>query len=289
MSTPIVIVGPTASGKTDYAIKLASQSKNPVDILVVDSKQVYRGQNIVTGKDLDKFQIPKSKIQIFGVDLVDPDEQWSVAQFVEYARNVIIKSEEEDHQLLIVVGTPQYFLSLLDTPESVGVKPNQELRGVLEKLSVIDLQERLKKLNPERFQLMNNSDRNNPRRLIRAIEVTASAVIPVKASSSLIRDPVWIGLRVDKEDLEKRIRDRVIKRLEQGAIEEYKKLLEKYPNWTLEAKSALGYKELEEFVKGKIDKVGLVQLWTLHEAQYAKRQMTWWKTRSEIEWIDCYN
>lgn len=301
MNTPILIIGPTSSGKTALSLWLAQKLGN-TDILVVDSKQVYRGQDITTGKDLPvNFQFSKTilrlpcftwraqddnDIRLFGIDLVEPNEQWSVAQFLEYAKEIIEQATTHNRQLIIVGGTPQFTLSLFDRPETVSVTPNPELRKELEKLSLEKLQE---KVDPERLAHMNNSDRNNPRRLIRAIEVGKGKREKGKGKDQPPvekKNAIWIGLEVKKEDLEKRIRKRVIARIEHGAIEEYEKLKTAYPDWTPEAKAAIGYSEIEKYVSRELSEEELINLWTLHEVQYAKRQMQWWKRETHIQWFD---
>lgn len=301
---PIVIVGPTSSGKTSLSLSLADRIGN-CDILVVDSKQVYRGQDIITGKDLPvnfQFSIFPSvrragssqlsgykkrdddSIRLFGLDLVNPNEEWSVAQFLTFAKEVIERSQEGGRQLIIVGGTPQYLLSLFKQPESAHVPPNEILRRELESYSVEDLQ---KKVDDKKLMTMNESDRQNPRRLIRAIEIQASPNRE-NATETLLKseDACWIGLELTKEKLEKRIKRRVINRFENGALGEYQSLAEKYPDWRLEAKAAIGYSELEQFDLERVARDELIELWTLHEVQYAKRQMQWWKRESQIEWFD---
>ncbi len=282
MKSPLVILGPTSSGKTALSFFLAKELPN-VDILVVDSKQVYKEQDIVTGKDIPE----DSAVPIYGTDLVKPDEDWSVAQFLQYAKEVIERSKREDRFLIIVGGTPQYLISLFGEPETAAIPPNQILRDELEKLSVDQLQSRV---DTKRLSQMNDSDRKNPRRLIRAIEVQDSSIPHTyKIHDGILKkeECCWIGLSVQTEKLEPRIRQRVIDRFQQGALAEYDRLFLSYMDWTKEAKSAIGYKEIEAFFSGKIgSEKELIDLWTLHEVQYAKRQMTWWKRGEQIQWFD---
>jgi len=136
---------------------------------------------------------------------------------------------------------------------------------------------------------MNHSDKNNPRRLIRAIEIRASEFTgKVAEPLLLISECNWIGLAPEKETLSARIHDRVFRRLEAGAITEYESLKEKYPSWTKEAKAAIGYSEIEQFLRDELTQEQLIELWTLHEVQYAKRQMTWWKREQQINWFPAH-
>lgn len=314
---PLIIVGPTASGKTDLSFWLASHltpdlTLHGVDILVLDSKQVYRGQNIVTGKDIDsKFKKKTSyyiykHTRLFGIDLVDPDDDWSVAQSILYAETVITDAKNQGRFLIIVGGTPQYLLSVFEQQLTFQVKPDLNLRNELEAQSVTELQEKLRKMDRTRLEKMNHSDRNNSRRLIRAIEVFQNT--PQDSQNEpllLISDCCWIGLSPTKETQELKIHARVLKRLDLGAIEEYSKLHERFPFWKREARAAIGYAEIQQYLEGVISKEELVRLWSLHEVQYAKRQMTWWKREQQIAWYpadsadlkdlvlsrikDCYN
>lgn len=279
---PIIIVGPTSSGKTALALWLAEQYSH-VDILVIDSKQVYRHQDIVTGKDLPE----KTSARIFGIDLANPDEEWSVAQSTAYAESIVREAREKDRTLIVVGGTPQYVLSVFEQPTSFVIQPDLKLRERLEKLDLAQLQDRLRTVDYARYQGMNHSDQSNPRRLIRAIEVRASEFTGELAKPLLlISECIWIGLTPPKTTLESRIHARVLARIEQGAIKEYQFLSETYPMWTKEARSAIGYKEIQAFDNGELTQDQLVDLWTVHEVQYAKRQMTWWKREHQIVWFD---
>ncbi len=317
MKKPLLIVGPTSSGKTSLSLWLASNPlfQGRVDILVVDSKQAYKEQDIVTGKDLpsdfrqETIQIQGTPvsiytdgiIRIFGLDMVEPNQDWSLAQFLSYAQLVKECVEADNRILFIVGGTPLYTLSLFKAPKTSAVGPNQSLREELGACSVEELQQRLRRLDRRRFEHMNLSDQRNPRRLIRAIEIAVSKHMrdgwipqkqvrsPLFVSIFSIGDVNWIGLLVDKETVEQRIEARVRERIVQGAIQEYTFLKDSFPDWKPEAKLALGYFDIERFVDGQVNKEELLSLWTKHEVQYAKRQMTWWKREKHIQWVDTSN
>lgn len=315
MVLPLLIVGPTASGKTQLSLSVATKipdmvSVAGVDILVIDSKQVYKKQDVVTGKDKDKNftfhtfdagaldYYAHKHIRIYGLDLVYPNQEWSVALFLSYAQAVKEQAEKQNRFLLIVGGTPLYTLSLFNSPQTASVAPDQSLREELSLSSIEQLQERLKKLSWKRFRKMNESDQRNPRRLVRAIEIELAKKLqggwlPAHQAVNFTVEPlfrkeecVWIGLSTHKETLAGLIRERVIERLHNGAIREYSQLTQEYPDWRAEAKSAIGYSEIEQYVTGQIEKEELIPLWTIHEIQYAKRQMTWWKREKQIEWFE---
>lgn len=301
----IIISGPTASGKTNLALKLAREFNG--EIISADSRQVYKEMDIVTGKDLpekNKF-IKKSSnknwevgfydfagIKVWGLDFVSPDKDFSVAYFVKIARQLIEDIKKEGKLPIITGGTAFWIKSLINPPESLFIKPNQKLREELEKLSIANLQDKLKSLDQEKWQTMNNSDRNNSRRIIRAIEVAKQ----LKKSGTEIcklrkienKDYLWLGIVLDNNSLEFKIKDRVKDRIQKGALEETKKLLEKY-DLNLPSMSAIGYKDLVSFIEGKINFEETVLNWTKNEINYAKRQMTFLNKEKEIEWFDLHN
>jgi tRNA dimethylallyltransferase len=285
----IFIVGPTATGKTDLAVHLANfllkqGMTKGVDILSADSKQVYLDEDIVTGKDKRKFQNLDSRIGIFGIDLVKPDEEWSLSHFLKYAKGIAANAREEGHALVVVGGTGLYLSSLVVPPDSAVIARDEKLRLQLDSLDVSELQTKLQSIKPDRYEQMNNSDRNNPRRLVRAIEVALSPRGEISVTPPVIANPLVIGLDLDKEKLEERIKIRVQERLSHGAIQEVKALQQKYPNWRGEARSAIGYLEIEEYLLGKISENQLLELWSLHESQYAKRQKLWFEKKLPVEW-----
>jgi len=180
----------------------------------------------------------------------------------------------------MVGGTGLYHQQAYKPSETLNVKPDFELRKSLEDKTVEELQNILIEKNKDRLLSMNNSDKNNPRRLIRAIEVG----IMKTNNQDNISPIIQVGLTT--ENVDEKIRQRVIKRLEQGVIEEVKEFEKKYPNNKLQSKATLGYQEIIKFINQKISKEELIDLWTLSESQYARRQNTWWKKINNIEWFE---
>lgn len=301
----ICIVGATATGKTALSHWLAGQllewGATGVDILSADSKQVYKTMDIVTGKDvpekcrrwqvrpgLEAFEI-KPEINLFGVDVVSPDAEWSVAHFVHYAREVMEFSANNDHDLIIVGGTGMYLHSLFRVPESLDVPRDNVLRQSLDGLSVLELQEQLRSLDATRLARMNNSDAHNPRRLIRAIEVAKWKQANNQgevASEKNNPTTLWLGLRSDRQSISQRIQTRVQARLYQGALDEVKQLRTAYPQATTEALAAIGYKEIGEYLNGEISDTQMQELWTNREVEYARRQMEWFEHHEPVSWFD---
>ncbi|MFC1653541.1 tRNA (adenosine(37)-N6)-dimethylallyltransferase MiaA [Patescibacteria group bacterium] len=295
MKKILYIVGSTATGKTSLGIKLAT--KFGAELISADSKQIYKDMDIGSGKDIPKkaskktssqnltyYQIKKTKI--WGYDLADPSQEYSVSHYKKFADS-LIKDIHSRNKLPIIVGGSGFYLKCIENPpNSLRVTQNKTLRQKLNKLTTNELQERLKNLNKERFNQMNNSDVNNPRRLIRAIEIKLSDTTKEKSASEKYNS-LWIGLNVAKNEINISIKKRVLKRLEDGFEKEFedlsssKKLL---PN--TQASSSMGYKHWFEYKKGETTKEEAIKKWTTAEQQYANRQKTWFKKQKEIFWFD---
>lgn len=266
MTQILIICGPTATGKTALAAKLAKKFNG--ELISADSRQVYQGMEIITGKDRPAGVI------IHGLDLAKPNEEFSAAHFVVYARSLINQISRLRRLPIIVGGTGQYIDSLLNPPQTLTVKPDWQLRKELEKKTIWQLQQQLKKLNPNKWQSMNHSDQNNPRRLIRAIEVAKFQQDPTfpLERTDFKYDTLWLGLTANKKTLEKKIANRVKERVKKGAIDEWKKLKIKY-SANLPSMSSIGYRELPD-----------ISAWIQAEQQYSRRQLTWFKKNPQIHW-----
>jgi len=283
----VVICGPTASGKTDLALQLAKELKR-ANILSVDSRQVYKGLDIITGKDIPKNL--SSDINIFGHDLFESNERANLADFVRYSKKIILESSSLKTPLIIVGGTGLYLKAITQNLSDILIPPNQELREELEKLSVKDLQDLLKKENPKKLASLNQSDFMNPRRLIRYLEISnyysrhCTSVRPNIPNSNISFH--WIGLQMDKETIKSKIHKRVLERIEVGAVDEVKQLLHKYPDRNLPIYTSLGVSQIIDFLEEKLTEKQLVDVWTNAEVDYARRQIVWFKKQPDIVWYD---
>lgn len=286
----LIVCGPTATGKTQLGLKLAQQFDG--EIISADSRQVYQKMDIGTGKDLPPNSLKHPSgyylingIKLWGYDLAKPDQQFSLAHFVNFAQK-IIKQIWSQKQLPIVVGGTGLYLKAISQPiETINIPPDQKLRQQLAKKTVQSLQDILKKLNPSRFKSMNHSDQHNPRRLIRAIEIERSQL--AKAPPQILSpNTVWIGLTAPKKFLEQRIDDRVEKRLRLGIQQEIKALISQGYGWDLPAMSAMGYKQWQPFFNQQVSLKQVIQAWKLAEKQYLRRQLTWFKKNPQINWFD---
>ena len=270
------VVGPTATGKTKKAIELSKRS--PSILVSADSRQVYRGMDIVTGKD------HPADLVLYGIDIVDPDEDCSVSVWYNSVMPHILRAWEEDKQVIVVGGTGLYVKALTDGIATLSVPINQSLRDELSLLSISKLQLKLKEVDLAKFASMNNSDANNPRRLIRAIEVALSPK-STRASSLSTFESNLIGLKYyDDSNHRSIVKSRVIDRLNDGAIEETKTLLSKYdPN--LKSMTAIGYKSIISHLNGELSYDQMVESWVRDEMAYVKRQMTWF-SKQPVIWYD---
>ena len=276
----LIICGPTATGKTALAEKLAKKFNG--EIVSADSRLVYKGLDIITGKD-----VPKD-IPIHLIDIVEPDYIFNVGEYFNLALRVINKINASGKLPILVGGTGLYIRSIIRPLNKINIPPNEKLRKELEKLSREDLIEKLKNINPQKWQSMNNSDKQNPRRLIRAVEIFLSRQKREKTDYPEF-DYLIIGLSAKKETLKKIIDQRVEERIRKGAADEAKNVLKKYNNPKLPAISSTGLRQLKEYFKGKESWEIAVNKWKLAEYQYAKRQLTWFKKEKDINWFDVEN
>ena len=323
----ISIIGPTATGKTKFALEVAHELLNPqnqqkslqqfsyVDLISIDSRQVYKKMEIGTGVDLPaEFERVKSadirwpfftfsNIRFHGISIVKPDEEWSVADCQRLVQEVMEKSWQQDSLPILVGGTGfyQFHLGTTAKPEYAEMKvpPNEEVRERAASMSVYELQEWAEKTAPQKYALLNNSDQNNPRRLVRVIEIgltnrqsLKSLSFPRKLESNVATPSktLAIGLTDTIENISPKIAARVRERLDKGMQEEVQKLMVDYSDqiWhDAHAFSATGYKEARAFLEDKMSKEEMIELWTRREVQYAKRQLTWFKKYAkDAHWFD---
>lgn len=275
MKKALFILGPTAVGKTHLAFKISKII--PSVLISADSVQAYQGADIISGKD--------RSVETFLLDIVPPYQSFSVREFIERVRPLVEKAKKENKIPVIVGGTGFYIDALFGKINTISIPPNKALREKLDKLTVEELQEELKKLSPDRFHRMNNSDANNERRLIRAIEVFQLSI--PKSQPVFTKDEVLIiGIRTSIENLRKRIAARVKQRIKAGAISEAENLFKNYKKLSSQLKTAGGYKHLFDFLQGRTSLEEAVRKWMIAEGQLAKKQMTYFSRNKNIVWFD---
>lgn len=276
MDQIICVVGSTATGKTKKALELASV--HPSIIISADSRQVFKGMDIVPGKD------HPSDVQIYGIDLVNPDKTCSVSVWYDAVKPHIEEAISKNIQVIVVGGTGLYVKAITDGIETMSVPINQDLRDELESLTLLELQDKLKSVDNSKFVSMNHSDQLNPRRLVRAIEVSLSGQTLQRSVLCKV-EPKIIGLKYKDSVLQKDlIHSRVLSRLELGAIEETKIMLEKYGD-QVQSMTALGYKSIIKYLKNELNRDGMIESWVNDEMSYVKRQMTWFR-KVLVIWYD---
>ncbi len=282
----LIICGTTSSGKSAYAFKLAKEYKKEVNILSVDSRQFYKDIPIVSGQD-DPSELP-SNVTLFGQGFLEADQVSNISDFQKYANQIIIKTQSENKKLIIVGGSGLYLKAITESLSNTKVPPDAIFRKEAESYSVSTLQNILKNLNLSLFNSLNNSDINNPRRLIRHIEISQSPKMSQKSTIYHLPSTTysWLGLRKSPETLLQSIRERVVLRLKNGAIEEVETLQKKYPNQSLPIYSTLGVSQIQKYLCQEITKEELIKKWTIDDNNYAKRQMVWFKKQPQIVWYD---
>jgi tRNA dimethylallyltransferase len=292
MKKILVICGPTATGKTALALSLAKIFDG--EVISADSRQVYIGMDIGTGKDLpnnarkfkDHYEI--SGIKLWGYDLVDARAPFSVAQYVTFAKKTIKKIINRGHIPILVGGTGLYIKGVIDGIETAYIPRNIELRKNLVGRAVSELFESLAQLDPIKAASLNASDKLNPRRLVRAIEVSQWELNRgrIKKGKENKFDTLFIGLTAPKETLFASIDKRVKARIKQGFVKEVKKLLKGDIDWEFQSMSSLGYRQLREYFEGRLNLADALDLWGREEKKYVKRQLTWWKHDQRINWFN---
>ncbi|PKM85736.1 MAG: tRNA (adenosine(37)-N6)-dimethylallyltransferase MiaA [Firmicutes bacterium HGW-Firmicutes-11] len=282
----IAVIGPTGVGKTEYAIELAKKLDG--EIVSADSMQIYRHMTIGSAKPTVEQQ---AAVPHHMVDLVDPWEPWTVADYQREAQAAIKDVTSRGKLPILSGGTGLYVHSLLFTMDFSNTPENEELRSKLyreaetfgkeyihQKLSAID-EEAAARIHP-----------NNLKKVIRAIEIASAGDKVTEFHNSLqpndAYDPVFIGLERDRIELYERIDKRVDSLMRYGLVEEVKGLLTMGLSAESIAMQGIGYKEIVGFLAGDYNEEEAVRLIKQHSRNYAKRQYTWFRRYQEVRWFD---
>ena len=275
----LVILGPTASGKSAAALEVALQIR--AEILSVDSMQVYRAMDIGTAKPTLEEQ---SRVKHHLIDLVDPNESFTVACFVELADALIARATT---RLVITGGTPLYYKSLFEGLFD-GPGADEAVRARLREQSNEQLRERLLQVDPAAGARIHLNDH---KRLIRALEVFELTGKPISsfqtewASGSLRHDAIWVGLSWDREVLNRRINARAKQMIEAGWLEETRGILDRFGAFSPTASEATGYRELVECIHGRQSLDDAMEQIKIATRQLARRQMKWLRRWPQVKWI----
>ena len=280
----VVVIGATASGKTEAAMAIAHSFDG--EVVNADSRLFYRGMDIGTAKP--------SRAQLAGVrhhliDFVEPDQKFSLAQFLKCARKTIADIGGRGKLPVMAGGTGQYVWGLLEDWQVPEVEPDEELRQELESVlvdrGVEALYDRLRQADPA---VAERTDRRNHRRIIRAIErVEAGVKGPASRGMASKYDALIIGLNVERAELHRRTAERVDLMLARGWLEETQALLDRGIAPSMPAMSAIGYRELAAHIRGQMS-LELVREKTIHAtSRLIRHQNNWFKLADKrITWVD---
>lgn len=272
-----VVCGPTATGKSDYAVELALREDG--EVISADSRQIYRGMDLGTGKiTVDEMRgIPHHLL-----DIKNPNEDFSVEEFQKLAFEKIEEILARGKTPIICGGTGYFIQAVVDNIIFPDVPPHETLRNELEQKSLAELKEILETIPRETGA---NVDTENKRRVIRAIELgRALGTIPAVKYGPQKYEFEIIGLDFPDDELKERITQRLEKRLRLGMIEEVKKLHEGGVSWERLENFGLEYKYIAEFLQNKISQIEMTELLKTKIWQYAKRQRTWFRRDKRISW-----
>lgn len=278
MHNLIVILGPTASGKSALGVALAKKYGGIV--ISADSRQVYRGMDIGTGKITKKEMCG---VPHYLLNVASPRSQFSVSKYVG-AVSKIIKKTPSATPIFLVGGSPFYIDALMNPLLISSVPPNPALRRRLAKQTTAQLIARLRQLNPDRLK---NIDVANRRRLIRAIEIANSNIHPGSILKNTLPSMriIKIGIHLEKVMLHRNIDRRVVQRMKKGMLQEVRQLKKLGLSWKKLDAFGLEYRFLSRYLRGQLTKVEAVEQLKSATHEFAKRQMTWWKRDHEISWI----
>lgn len=275
----IAVVGATASGKTAYAVELAKKLDG--EIISADSRLVYRGFDIGTAKPTME---EREGIPHYLIDIVEPEFDYSAALWAKEAEKCIERITSRGKVPIIAGGTGLYFRILLENYDLPQVEPNYDLRSELDAFSFDELQARLALIDPETAAKIEKNDR---KKIIRALEIVETLKLPMSkvrgVKSEGKYDVEWIGLNFPREELYERINRRVDIMIENGLVDETRRLLEKHgriPNLT----DTIGYREIIGYLDGKCTLEEACSILKQNSRRYAKRQLTWFRKNPLIKW-----
>lgn len=297
MNKILVICGPTSTGKTKLALKIAKIFKG--EIVSADSRQVYEYMDIGTGKDIPSSCLKNrtklgvyylfNDIKVWGYDLAHPKEGFSVSGYVNKAIPIIKDIIKRGNLPILVGGTGLYIKGVIDGFETMDIPKNDDLRQKIGDKTVNELFEMLGSLDSIKAASMNASDVKNPVRLIRAVEIAMWKLDNevFKNTERVSYDSLIIGLSLDTSKLIERITKRTMVMYREGIVAEIKKLLNKKGvTWSSQSLNTIGYREWREYLqKGRGDVDKIINDWIRKQISYAKRQMVWFKKDKRIVWF----
>jgi tRNA dimethylallyltransferase len=280
----LVVVGPTATGKSEIAVTVARRLDG--EVISADSMQVYRGMNTGTAKPGPEML---AAVAHHLIDVIDPSEHFTVATFQKAARAAIEAVMQKGRLPILVGGSGLYVRAVIDPLDFPTSRPGSRLRAELEGLGPERLAARLRELDPDAAITI---DHANTRRVIRAIEAVVEGQEPLAVREARWRrrravyDVLMVGLTLPRPILYERIEQRVDQMIAAGLEDEVRRLMKSPEGLSTTARQALGYKELIDRLEGKISLEQAVELIKRRTRQFAKRQLTWFRADPRIVWLD---
>ena len=283
----IVICGPTASGKTALSIELAKKIDG--EIISCDSMQIYKEMDIGTAKPSKEEM---QGIKHYLIDFVSPDKRYSVADFKQDAKNAMKEIIAKGKTPIIVGGTGLYVDSLIYEIDYPNIEFDENYRKLLEEIvekeGLEKLYEEAKKIDPQAIEKISVNDQKRILRILEIYHATGKNKTDQEKESR--KNPVEYNYHVyainwDREKLYERINKRVDIMIEQGLIEEVKRIYQKYDTFPT-AMQGLGYKEVVEYLENKCTKEEMIEKIKMETRRYAKRQLTWFRKNKQTIWLD---
>jgi len=281
----VTVLGATATGKTSLATKVASLLQG--EVISADSRQVYRGMDIGTGKDLADYVVDDKQVPYHLIDILDAGEQYNVFEYQKDFQKVYEDLKSKDIFPVLCGGSGMYIEAVLKGYKLAQVPVNEPLRETLSQMTLEQLVARLKQLK----SVHNNSDIENKKRAIRAIEIEEYMVDHPDLDWEFPQiNSLIVGIDFSREERRQRITERLHQRLEEGMVEEVQGLLDQGVTPEGLIYYGLEYKFITEFLTGQISKQRMVEGLNVAIHQFAKRQMTWYRRMEKngfnIHWID---
>ncbi|MBS3949634.1 MAG: tRNA (adenosine(37)-N6)-dimethylallyltransferase MiaA [Peptococcaceae bacterium] len=285
----LVIVGPTAVGKTELTLRLAEELDG--EIISADSMQVYRGMDIGTAK---ASLVERERIPHHLIDVVDPGENFSAADYQRLSRQAVDGIVARGKLPIFSGGTGLYVRAAIDDYNFIEVENNYTVRDSLKQqvreAGLDALYKRLQSVDPRVAQRLHSNDE---RRIVRALEVyettgqTLSFWEQQKDVNKSVYDAIFIGLNRPREELYARVNLRIEQMIKEGLVDEVKSLVDMGLSFV--AQQALGYKELLPYLEGRLTLEEAKELIKLQTRRYAKRQLTWFRADTRVKWVDVTN
>lgn len=281
----IIVLGPTATGKTQFAANLAHALKS--EIISADSRQVYRKMDLGTGKDYDDYTVAGNKIPVHLIDIHDPGYKYNVYEFQQDFIKAFRQIQAQNKVPILCGGTGMYIEAVSQAYSLIAVPVNEKLRAELESKSMEELEEVLASFK----KLHNKSDSDTKKRIIRAIEIEQYYTHSKEEKPELPEiHPVYIGMYCDRDRRRDRITRRLRSRLKEGMIEEVQQLLNEGVSAEDLVYYGLEYKFITQYLTGEMEYEQMVEKLNIAIHQFAKRQTTWFRKMerqgTEIFWIE---